>query len=243
MVANEFIIGEMDFEDSDNFMFSDNIKDIAVKHKFWDPVRAASLLRSAELVCLPLQASGAPFNFRKAYTEPSFHRHRSDIHCSMPLLTLSLGREQSQRVCGPPQLARAGDGCAVAASELELDAQRPGVLGQARSPADPQGHLHHAGTRTRTLACSACRLVLIVTPQRDHYEGTEFDLTTGLAGQFSLFRFGVLIAELVQTQLVRLATRTATMPAGLAESLSTCSLRQAPSTLFSSLAHACVGQL
>jgi dipeptidase len=55
--ANEFIIGEMDLDDHKNFMYSSNIIDIAVAHKFYDP-------------------KSGPFNFRKAYSQPEFHVHQ-----------------------------------------------------------------------------------------------------------------------------------------------------------------------
>mmetsp|Transcript_8804 Transcript_8804/g.13172 ORF Transcript_8804/g.13172 Transcript_8804/m.13172 type:complete len:726 (+) Transcript_8804:54-2231(+) len=49
VIANQFIINEINLTDTDNFMASDNIFDVAVRSKLWDP------------------ASGIPFNFLHIY--------------------------------------------------------------------------------------------------------------------------------------------------------------------------------
>lgn len=47
--ANQFVIGYMDLEDTDNFLASKNVVDVAVRQGFYDP------------------SSGLPFHFTKAY--------------------------------------------------------------------------------------------------------------------------------------------------------------------------------
>lgn len=57
VVANEFVIKEINLDDTENFMASSNVHSVAIRNKFWDP-------------------SQGPFNFRKTYMYSPFHVHQ-----------------------------------------------------------------------------------------------------------------------------------------------------------------------
>jgi len=121
VVANEFIIGELDLKNKDYFMASKNVYEVAKKNKFWNPEEG-------------------PFNFRKAYSEPAFHTHRT------------YSDRRNWRV---------------------MDLVAPSLRLPSNSSLD-------------TLPFSVKPDALLSPQQimainRDHYEGTEFDLTRGLA--------------------------------------------------------------
>lgn len=61
VVANQFVIGEVDMSDKTNFLGSDNIHEIAIRNKLWDP------------------KSGNPFNFQMTY---GTDRHAQGFGCT-----------------------------------------------------------------------------------------------------------------------------------------------------------------
>lgn len=61
MMANCFRIGEIDFDDNENFMWSENVVNFAVERGWYDP------------------ASGEPFNFAETYGDPARAERPSNI--------------------------------------------------------------------------------------------------------------------------------------------------------------------
>ncbi|RHY85708.1 hypothetical protein DYB31_005334 [Aphanomyces astaci] len=116
-VANRFVIREINFTDTDHFMASANVLDIAKRHGFWDGV--------------------APFDFTDAYAGP-------------PDMTLS--------------------------SSLRV--------GRVLSLANKNVNVDTFADTTPFFSAKADTLLTVqdvMRFQRDHYEGTKFDLTKGPA--------------------------------------------------------------
>lgn len=122
VVANEFIIKEIDLDDPENFMASANVHEVAIRNKFWDP------------------KSGKPFNFRKSYMYSAFHVHQE------------YADRRNWRVLSMVAPSR------HFTSNMTLD-----DLPFSVKP-DKKLTVHE-----------------VFRINRDHYEGTAFDLTKGLA--------------------------------------------------------------
>eukprot|EP00668_Euglena_longa_P001844 GGOE01002164.1.p1 GENE.GGOE01002164.1~~GGOE01002164.1.p1 ORF type:complete len:644 (+),score=192.42 GGOE01002164.1:276-1934(+) len=125
---NTFVIREIDFSDSDNFLYSDNVRSFAKEMGWWKP-------------------SDSPFDFTRAYANPN----------PIPVIPLYDGR----------RMWRIYD---LVAPSLKLDS----TLGYLAVPGRPQYPLAVRPDTKVTLQ----KLFDIL---RDHYEGTEYDMSKGLA--------------------------------------------------------------
>jgi dipeptidase len=120
VVANAFTIGEINLQDKDNFMASENIHSVAERNNFWN------------------EDSGKPFHFALTYGAKIFF----ETYCA----------RRQWRVYD------------LVAPSLKLD------------PNSTVAQLPFSVKPEKTLSVQD-----IMQFNRDHYEGTEFDLTKGLA--------------------------------------------------------------
>lgn len=128
VVANNFIIRAIDTNDSDNFLFSDNLHSIAKKHDFWDPAR-----------------DGEKLDFASVYGRASSPRHSS-------YTTMRIWRVFT--IANPDLVAT-------------LDPHPNALM---------DGYPFSVTPKVKLSAQDLFRI------NRDHYEGTQFDLTKGAAG-------------------------------------------------------------
>lgn len=123
VVSNSFMIGEIDFNDHDNFLYSANIKEVAIRNNFW-------------------RSEFGPFHFSRVFGEQVFY----EIYCS----------RRTWRLYN------------LVAPSLHIPANLTAIEMPFSVPVERK--------------LSKFDLFKF---QRDHFEGTEFDLTKGLqAGPF-----------------------------------------------------------
>ncbi|KAJ0400294.1 hypothetical protein P43SY_006134 [Pythium insidiosum] len=124
-VANQFVIHEIDLNQTDFFMASPNIHDVAVRNKLWSP------------------SSGVPFDFTRIYSQPREETHQY---------------YSTRRIWRLFTLADPALELSPFTDVFSSDYPFSVKPAQPLSPHD------------------------IMRFQRDHYEGTPFDMTKGPAG-------------------------------------------------------------